>query len=75
MKDTNLPKSHADKFRLIIFLSYFAVVVTIVLSLWNAGFDPSKNQLGQGCRRGINFLSTNYNRNVYGSCRWTSLLS
>lgn len=43
MKDTNLSKSHADKFRLIIFLSYFAVIaVTIVLSLWNAGFDPSK---------------------------------
>ena len=72
MKDTNLPKSHADKFRLIIFLSYFAVIaVTIVLSLWNAGFDPSKI-LGQVLG---NFLSTNYNRNVYGSCRWTSLLS
>lgn len=45
MKDSNAPKTHLDKFRLIIFLSYLAIIaVTVVLSLWNAGFDPSKIQ-------------------------------
>ena len=36
-------KSRIDKVRLIIFLSYVAVIgVTIVLSLYNVGFDPNK---------------------------------
>lgn len=38
-----LAKNKSDQMRIIIFVAYFAVIlITVVLSLWNVGFDPSK---------------------------------